>query len=201
MVSSATSGEEKTPLAVQLATRLAHSGKPTLLVDYDLRRPSIHRAFDLPRGPGVSECLEKECDLSQVVHRTDAENLAVITAGDALLESLGPLANGATTSFFKEARAAFAFVVVDGSPILPVIDGLLVSRHADTVVLSVCRDRSRGPEVLRAFEKLSAFGSQECVVVLNGSQEEVDDDYQDHRDQYSLDEAVQSAEAAKTEMS
>ena len=181
MVSSATAGEGKTELAVQLATRLARSGRRTLLVDYDLRRPSIHQVFDLPRGPGVSECLDKESDVGQVVHYTDAENLAVITAGESPLESLGPLANGATTSFFEMARATFAFIVVDGSPILPVVDGLLVSQHADTVVLSVCRDTSLGPQVLRACEKLSAFGSRKCVVVLHGSQEEVGGDYHDHK--------------------
>ena len=200
MVSSATPREGKTALAVQLATRLARSGKPTLLVDYDLRRPSIHRIFDVPRGPGVSDFLQKQCDLGQVVRPTEAENLSVITAGESLLESLGPLANGATTSFFAQARAAFAFVVVDGSPILPVIDGLLVSQHADTVVLSVCRDTSRGPQVLLACEKLAAFGSRKHVVVLNGSHEEVGGDYQDHVLNSPVD-GIQAAEAAKTEVS
>ncbi len=197
MVSSATPGEGKTALAVELATRLARSGKRTLLVDYDLRKPSIHRIFDMPRGPGVSECLQTGCDLCQVVHRTGAENLAVITAGDLLLESLGPLANGATTTFFEKARAAFAYIVVDGSPILSVIDGLLVSQHADTVVLSVCRDTSQGPQVLRACEKLSAFGSRKHVVVLNGSHEEVGGDYQDAAAKPAV-EAVETAEAAET---
>jgi len=179
MVSSAAQGEGKTTLAVQLATRLARTGERTLLVDFDLRRPSIHRIFGLPRGPGVSECIQKEFEVSQVAHPTDAENLSVITAGNELSDSLGPLANGVTTSFFEQARAAFTFVVVDGSPILPVIDGLLVSQHADTVVLSVRRDTSEAPQVVRACEKLSAFGSRKFVAVLNGSQEEVYCNYQE----------------------
>jgi len=54
MVTSATAGEGKTVLAVQLATRLAHAGRPTLLVDYDLRRPSIHQIFGMPPGPGIA---------------------------------------------------------------------------------------------------------------------------------------------------
>ena len=60
------------------------------------------------------------------------------------------------------------------------IDGLLVSQHADTVVLSVRRDTSEAPQVLRACEKLNAFGSRKHVVVLNGSQEEVFGEYHDH---------------------
>ncbi len=180
MVSSATQGEGKTTLAVQLARRLARTGERTLLVDYDLRRPSIHRIFGMPRGPGVSECLQKELNLGQVVHPTDAENLSVVTAGTALPDLLGPLANGVTTAFFEQARAGFTFVVVDGCPILPVIDGLLVSQHADTVLLSVRRDTSQAPQVLRACEKLAAFGSRKHVVVLNGSEEDVLGDYQEH---------------------
>jgi capsular exopolysaccharide synthesis family protein len=180
MVSSATQGEGKTMLAVQLARRLARTGEPTLLVDYDLRKPSIHQIFGKPRGPGVSDCLQKQCDLGQVVQPTDADNLSVVTAGNSLLDSLGPLSNGVTTSFFAKARASFTFVVVDSSPILPVIEGLLVSQYADTVVLSVRRDTSQAPQVLLACEKLAAFGSRKHVVVLNGSQEEVYGTYQDH---------------------
>ncbi len=180
MVSSATQGEGKTTLAIQLARRLARTGERTLLVDYDLRRPSIHRVFGIPRGPGVSECLQREFKVGQVVRPTETENLSVVTAGNPLGDLLGPLANGVTTDFFEQARAEFTFVVVDGCPILPVIDGLLVSQHADTVLLSVRRDTSEAPQVLRACEKLTAFGSRKHVVVLNGSQEDVLDDYQEH---------------------
>jgi capsular exopolysaccharide synthesis family protein len=179
MVSSAAQGEGKTTLAVQLATRLARTGEPTLLVDCDLRRPSIHRLFALPRRPGFGECLRKEVGLSQVVHPTDVENLSVITAGNPFPNSIGPLANGVTTSFFQQVRGEFTYVVVDGCPILPVIDGLLVSQHADTVVLSVRRDTTEAPQVVRACEKLSAFGSRNYVVVLNGSHEETYDGYRE----------------------
>ena len=76
----------------------------------------------------------------------------------------------------------------------------VVSQHADTVVLSVSRDTSRGPQVLLACEKLAAFGSRKHVVVLSGSHEEVGDEYQDRALNPPV-EAVQKAEAAKTEAS
>jgi len=193
MISSAIQGEGKTTLAVQLATRLARTGERTLLVDYDMRRPSIHRLFGMPLGPGVTDCLLDELDVNQVVHPTDAENLSVVTAGNTLFDSLGPLANGVTTAFFEKARAAFAFVVVDACPILPVIDALLVSQHADTVILSVRRDRSEAPLVLRACEKLSAFGSRQYVVVLNGSQEGTSNYYYDR----IISARVEAADPAK----
>jgi capsular exopolysaccharide synthesis family protein len=178
-VSSAAQGEGKTSLAVHLAKRLASTGQRTLLVDFDLRRPSVHRMFGLPREPGVGECLEQGAEPGQVVHATDTENLSIISAGCPLYDSLGRLSNGATTAFFEKVRAGFTFVIVDGSPILPVIDGLLVSQHADTVVLSVRRDKSQAPQVLRACEKLAAFGSGKYVAVLNGCNEEGYGSYQE----------------------
>ena len=166
-------GEGKTTLAVQLAKRLARTGARTLLVDFDLRRPSIHRVFGLPPGEGVGECLQDKRDLAAVARPTDTENLFLVTAGKGLADPLGSLANGVTAALFAQARAAFTFVVVDGSPILPVTDTLLVSQHADTVVLSIRRDTSEAPQVMRACEKLSAFGPRKLVAVLIGSGEEV----------------------------
>ena len=177
MVSGAVQGEGKTALAVQLAIRLARAGERTLLADYELRRPSLHRIFGVPRGPGVAECLRNHCEIEQVVRPTHVDSLFLVTAGTAFVDSLGPLSNGVTTAFFEKARKAFTFIVIDGCPILPVIDGLLVSQHADTVVLSVRRDTSEAAQVLRACEKLSEFGSRKCVAVLNGSREDVCGDY------------------------
>ena len=165
MVSSAVQGEGKTTLAVQLAIRLARAGERTLLVDYDLRRPSLHRIFGVPRSPGVAECLRNHCEPQQVVRATHVDSLFLVTAGTAFVNSLGPLSNGVTTAFFEKAREAFTFIVIDGCPILPVIDGLLVSQHADTVVLSVRRDTSEAAQVLapaRNFRSLDRGNASPC---------------------------------------
>ncbi len=180
LVTSAAQGEGKTMLAVNLAKRLARTGARTLLVDFDLRRPSIHRIFGMIREGGVGECLAGASDPLQVARPTDTENLSIITAGSSLADPLGPLANGVTSSFFEKARAEYKFVIVDGSPILPVIDGLLTSQYADTVIMSVRRDTSQAPKVLRACEKLSAFAGGKFVVVLNGSEEDSYGPYQEH---------------------
>ena len=67
MITSAVGGEGKTSLASHLATSLARSGLRTLLIDADLRSPSIHRLFDLPLGPGLSEVLRGEVDLADAI--------------------------------------------------------------------------------------------------------------------------------------
>ena len=81
MVTSATQGEGKTSLASQLATSMATAGMRTLIVDCDLRNPSIQKLFELPLGPGVSEVLRQEVDVSDAVQPTAIPNLWVIPAG------------------------------------------------------------------------------------------------------------------------
>lgn len=179
LVSSATQGEGKTTLSLQLARRLAKTGARTLLVDFDLRKPALHQVFDVPRAPGVSEVLRGESELGAIVRATDIDHLSLLTAGAPFSDSLGSLSNGVTRSLFQSVREQFEFVVVDGSPILPVVDSLLASQHVDSVVLAVRRDVSKLASIQSACDQLSQFGVEEIVAVLTGSKQDVDLHYGD----------------------
>jgi capsular exopolysaccharide synthesis family protein len=168
MVSSATGGEGKTTLATQLALSLARTGRRTVLVDFDLRRPSFDEMFGMPLSPGVSEVLRHECDAAGLVHPVAADNLAVLTAGRWDRQALASLSNGAVDSLFKQLREDFDFVVVDTSPILPVADARFVSQYVDTVVLSVFRDISEAPKIQAACDILAAFGANCVEAVVTG---------------------------------
>jgi capsular exopolysaccharide synthesis family protein len=173
LVSSATRGEGKSTLSIQLAKRLARTGASTLLVDFDLRKPSLHQVFDAPRGPGLTEFLRGSDELQALIRPTDVENLSILTAGSPFSDSLGTLSNGVTGSLFDKARGEYDFVIVDGSPILPVVDALLTSQHVDAVVLSVRRDVSQADRVRAACDQLKAFGVEDYVAVLTGSNEDL----------------------------
>jgi polysaccharide biosynthesis transport protein len=168
MVSSATSGEGKTTLATQLALSLARAGRRTVLVDFDLRRPSFDEVFGLPLEPGVCEALRQQSAVSMLVHPIATDNMAVVTAGRCDRAALASLSNGAAAALFKELRDDFDFVVVDTSPILPVADARFVSQHVDSVVLSVFRDISEAPKIQAACEILSAFGVHTIEAVVTG---------------------------------
>ncbi|MCE5269333.1 MAG: P-loop NTPase [Planctomycetaceae bacterium] len=172
MVSSATAGEGKTTLASQLALSLARTGRRTLLMDFDLRRPSFDEVFGLPLSPGVSELLREPGPTADCVHPTTTDNLFVMTAGHWDRQALAALSNGAATATFKQLREEFSFVVIDTSPILPVADARFVSQLADEVVLSVFRDLSEAPKIQATCEILAAFGVQSVEAVVTGS-----DDY------------------------
>lgn len=173
MVSSATGGEGKTTLATQLALSLARTGRQTVLVDFDLRRPSFDEVFGVPLSPGVSETLRHESDIEGLVHPTATDNLAVVTAGRWNRQALASLSNGGPAAMFKQLREAFEFVVVDTSPLLPVADARFVSKFVDTVVLSIFRDVSEAPKIQAACDILAAFGVRSVEAVVTGSNNEM----------------------------
>ncbi|MBN1912279.1 MAG: AAA family ATPase [Pirellulales bacterium] len=172
LITSAVSGEGKTTLATQVATSLARAGRRTVLVDFDLRRPAVDRAFGLPLEPGVSDALCGQTEVENLPHETAAKNLFVVTAGRCDRHALQALSNGADERLFDELRSEFEFVIVDGSPILPVADSRYVSQHVDTVLLSVFRDFSRGPKVMAACEILESFGVGDIEAVVTSSSED-----------------------------
>ncbi|NLE38772.1 MAG: AAA family ATPase [Pirellulaceae bacterium] len=171
LITSAVSGEGKTTLATQVAMSLARAGKSTVLVDFDLRRPAIDKAFQLPLHPGVSEALCGEADVKTLAQPTGLAKLEVITAGRCDRHVLQALANGGDKRLFDELREAYDFVIVDGSPILPVADSRYLSQHVDSVLLSVFRDYSRMPKVTAAREILEAFGVRDVEAVVTSASE------------------------------
>jgi capsular exopolysaccharide synthesis family protein len=172
LITSAISGEGKTTLATQVAMSLARAGKQTVLVDFDLRRPAIDKAFQLPLHPGISEALCGENDVKSLPQSTGLPNLDVVTAGRCDRHALQALANGSDKQLFEEFREKYEFVIVDGSPILPVADSRYVSQHVDSVVLSVFRDYSRAPKVMAACEILESFGVHDIEAVVTSSGED-----------------------------
>lgn len=172
LITSAVSGEGKTTLATQVAMSLARAGRRTVLVDFDLRRPAIDKAFGVPLHPGVSEALCGETDILSVVQTTSTKNLSVVTAGRCDRHALQALSNGVDQKIFEQLRAEYDFIVVDGSPILPVADSRYVSQHVDSVVLSVFRDYSRAPKVMAACQILESFGVRDIEAVVTSSVED-----------------------------
>lgn len=168
MVTSALSGEGKTSLSGHLAVSLARAGFRTLLVDADMRRPSLHRVLGIPLGAGLSELLRGKATLDQVIQETQAPGLFVIPAGHWSDQLPRVLAGHAWRDLKPQLEAEFDYVVIDTSPLLPVADALMMARHVDGVVLSLLHDVSRPGAVAEAKERLARIGSNVLGVVING---------------------------------
>lgn len=169
MITSALAGEGKTSLASHLAASLARSGRRTILVDSDLRNPTLHRLFERSRAPGLSELLRGEADLATVSRDTPIPGLWLISAGKADTVALQGLAFDTIPKLFEQLRSHYDFVIVDSCPVLPVADSLLVGQHVDAVIFSLLRQVSRLPRVYSAYQRLSLLGIRMLGAVVNGT--------------------------------
>jgi capsular exopolysaccharide synthesis family protein len=169
MVTSAHSGEGKTSLSTHLAASLAQVGYRTLFIDGDLRNPIAHRVFELDSEPGFCELLRGEAPVEELIRQTAIDQLSMLPAGrwdgDAS-RALGR--EGFLGGLLQPLRQEFDFVIIDSSPVLPVVDPLLIGQQADGTILSVLRDVSRMPSVYAAHQRLLAGGVKVLGAVVNG---------------------------------
>ncbi len=164
LVTSAGEHEGKTTVATHLAASLARAGKRTLMIDGDLRQPSVHKMFDMPLTPGLCEVLRSEAEVARVVQPAEVEGMWLLMAGQCDHRSIAALAKQNAVDVFNQVRAEYDFVVVDTGPVLAFADTLLLGSHADAAVLAILRDVSQVPMVYEARERLEAIG----VPVLGG---------------------------------
>jgi capsular exopolysaccharide synthesis family protein len=169
MVTSATGGEGKTSLSSHLAISLARAGRRTLLVDTDLRRPAVHRVFDLAVSPGLSELLCDQADSVEAIQPGPVGGLWVLPAGRATGPAIQALAQGRIPAVFDRLREQFDIIVVDSCPVLPVADALQVAQHVDGVIFTLLREVSRLPQVYAGYQRLSSLGVRMLGIVVNGA--------------------------------
>jgi len=180
MIASAAGNEGKTTLACQLASSLARAGRETLLVDCDLRQPSIHDVFHTPTTPGLCEVLSGKAELEQALRPTGAPGLTVLPAGQISPEVQRRLAQDNVRQVFSRLGDEFDYVIVDSSPLLSVSDPLLIAQYVDAVLFSIRRDVSRVAKVAAACERLSMLKIPLLGAVVIG----VDDSGYDSRYSY-----------------
>jgi succinoglycan biosynthesis transport protein ExoP len=168
LVTSAMQHEGTTTVATQLAASLARSGRRTLLIDGDLRQPSIHTALGLELVPGFAELLRGEVTPGVAVRPMAVNGLWAITGGRCDYEAITALSRPDAAGMVEQLRMDFDQIVIDAGPVLAFADALLLGRQSDAVVLATMRDVSRMPHVADAIERLRSVGGKLVGVVVNG---------------------------------
>jgi capsular exopolysaccharide synthesis family protein len=168
MVTSASDGEGKTTVASQLAASLARCGRRTLIIDADIRSPSLHELFDMPSEPGLCEVLRAEMELDDAIRPTRLPGLWLLPAGRCCIEAIQALAKDAIGGVFEGLRPEFDFIILDSAPVLTVADSLSIGQHADASIVSVLKDVSQGAKVFDAVERLRGVGINVMGTVVNG---------------------------------
>jgi polysaccharide biosynthesis transport protein len=168
-VTSSISREGKTSLAAQLAVSVAGStGKPTLLIDGDMRSPDIHRIFEVDCGPGLSEVLAGTCRLEEAIETDFSDRLHLLTAGQLTVSPHQLIASGGFDELIEKLRGMYEHIIIDTPPILPASEALVMARAADAAIICVRRDYSRFDQVTETHNRLVASGVRIAGAVLNG---------------------------------
>jgi len=166
-VTSSLEGEGKTTTLCNLGITLAQQNKRVLVVDADLRRPKVHRMFNLSNHEGLTELLINMMEPESFIHETFVENLFVLPTGVIPPNPAELLASSRMKHFLENVRAKFDYVLVDIPPINVVTDGLLIANRMDGVVLVCDSGRIAIEEAKRAKEQLLKAKANVLGVVLN----------------------------------
>jgi succinoglycan biosynthesis transport protein ExoP len=168
LVTSTAPSEGKTVTAANLAVVFAQGGRQVILVDADLRKPGIHRIFDLPNEQGLTAMLRDEAlALDAVAHGTEVSGLRVLTTGALPANPAELLGSHRMQAVLGQLMANADLVVLDSPPLQVVTDPAILSSYVDRTVLVIEAGRSRRRAVSTGQEVLARAGANVPGVVLN----------------------------------
>lgn len=166
IVTSAVPGEGKSTVSLSLARSLADAGSPVILIDADLRRPTVAKKLKLDAKVGLTQVLAGQVEIANAVHQLGDSNLFVLPAGRIPPNPSELLGSDKMRQLIKELSEEF-IVVVDVPPLLPVTDASLLSNSVDGVILVASIGRSHREQMAEASSILKKVNANLFGLVLN----------------------------------
>jgi len=171
MVVSPQSGDGKSTTASNLAIISAHTGRRVLLIDADLRRPSVGKIHGISKGDGIGQILDDEpVPFDDVVRPSAVKGLDLITAGLGLTNPADLLTSPQFGRLLETVRGCYDVVLIDSAPLLSVADASILAGHVDGMVLVLKPPSLRRSVVERTRDVLNALGTPVLGVLYNGAE-------------------------------
>lgn len=167
-MTSAEPGDGKSVSAANLSLAIAKSGKRVLLIDADMRRPTVHQLFRVEQEIGLSDVLTGEIDWINAVRETSVDGLSLITSGACPDNPAELLTAHEMASLLNKAREEYDVVIVDTPPVLAVSDPSVIAPQADGLVLVVRMQKNKRAAIRRTLETLDGHGVRVLGVIANG---------------------------------
>jgi succinoglycan biosynthesis transport protein ExoP len=170
-------GEGKSTTIYNLAIVCAQAGQSVILVDCDLRRPTLHELFGASNERGLSNFLRGEGEAVEFVQRTAIPKLQVLTAGNMPMSEIGVLAGDKIRILLDDLKQRYDLVLIDAPPVLGISDGSIIAREVDYVILVIQHRRYPREISLRAKRAIEEVHGNCVGMVLNCVAVKSDDSY------------------------
>ena len=170
-------GEGKSTTSFNLGWVCAQSGMKVLVIDGDIRRPSMHGAVDLENTLGLGEFLAGQASLDELIQATSVPNMEMLTAGSLGPEDLGGFSRARFASLLEICRSNYDVIVVDSPPVLGISDASVISQEVDVTLLLIQHRRYPRNVSQRAKRVIEEVGGKLFGVILNNVNIKTDDNY------------------------
>jgi len=166
-ITSAFRNEGKTITAANLSLALSlHQEEKTVLVDADLRKPGIHKLFNIQRKPGLTEVLSGSCTLESLIDKPAFENLYILPAGSEVNQPTELLSGANMAKLVQELRNKFTYVIFDVAPINLITDAGVIGNLSDGSLIVVKAGASKEKEVEEAYRLLKEARANPVGTIL-----------------------------------
>lgn len=176
-VVSGGAGEGKSTTIFNLATVFAQNGQRVLVVDSDLRRPSLHRYLRISNSIGLTNYLLKQNAIEEVIQTTSQPNLDFMPSGRLPSSSLGILSSMQMKELIRDVKRRYDFVFFDSPPIMGVSDASILASEVDMVLQVIQYRRYPQPMTIRAKQMIEKVGGNLLGIVLNNINVSQDENY------------------------
>jgi capsular exopolysaccharide synthesis family protein len=167
VISSSIPGEGKSTIAINLAVSLADTGARVILVDADLRRPSVAEYLGIEGGVGLTTVLIGRAEIEDVVQPLGRTSLDLLPAGQIPPNPSELLGSMAMADLLERLSASYDVVLLDSPPLLPVTDAVVLSNLAGGALVVVGVDRIHRPQLQQSLESLETAGAHVFGIVMN----------------------------------
>ncbi|HEX6133078.1 MAG TPA: polysaccharide biosynthesis tyrosine autokinase [Longimicrobiales bacterium] len=167
LITSASSGDGKSTVSANLGVTFANQGLRVLLIDADLRRPTLHRAFATPQAPGLTQVVLGQENLADTIRQTRVENLFLLTAGTLPPNPAELLGQDQVRALLAQLAGEFDLVIVDSSPVAVAADAAILSTMVDGALLVVRAGETDRAAAQHAVQLITSVGGNIVGAVLN----------------------------------